>query len=324
MSEKIKWKDALLRSNMPLEFEAARMLVAEGFAVNSDFRYSWNDSAERGESSVDLHAKTGIPFEIGKDPAAQIELLTDCTHRAPNTAALFLPDPNLPEISPVSPGHTIRVIDQFSPYIIEPDAVTVFESDLSVCYKGMEIDLKTGEVDNDLYQHGLQRLRNPLPRLFTENVMNFMTGSRSENIPFLFCPIFLTTSPLYVLRKDVTLEEIANADKLEEVGISVPYLIMYANLSPKFKTVCVNECRQMREILRTEKGMEIEMKKVRYYNNHFNLPFTIIDALTVPEYYFMNAFFSQFFVCSSKHFHDLVTALKKTIIEAVETRKILV
>lgn len=319
----MKWKEALLLSNLPLEFDAARLLVDEGFTVNSDFRYAWDSTGMARDSAIDLHAKTFFPFPEFPDKAVQVELLVDCRHRCPGTVGIFLPDPNPAGASRISPGNTVRVIDQFSPCLIHPDAMTAFDAALPVCYKGMEVNLTSGEVDETLFTTGLWQLQNPLPRLLTENVLGFLTGPRAANFPFFFCPVLLTTSALYVLKKDIRLNEIECAENVQELGVQTPFLIMCSDMSPDFKARCISESARLKPLLRTEKAMEIEMKKARYYNSHFNLPFTIIDALNAADYYYMNTFFTRFIICSNACFPEFVRKLKQASVNALKTHEIL-
>ncbi|QTA80605.1 Uncharacterized protein dnl_29150 [Desulfonema limicola] len=314
----MKWKDALLLSSMPLEFETGRFLVDQGFAVNSDFRYTWKDFEIINDSAIDIYAKANISSSELINKYLQIELLIDCKHRSPDTVGLFLPDINLPGHSFTS-GNTIRMIDQFSPYVIDPDTKTGFESDLLLCYKGMEIDLETGDINDLIYKKGLSKLQNALPRLFSENIMTFLAGPPEENIPFLFCPILLTTAPLYVMKKNISLEEIRSASEVKEVGIEVPFLVMRSDISPGFKSICIKESSCLKEIVRTDNAMSIEMRKARYYNSLFNLPFTIIDAFNSAEYFYLNTFFTQFIVCNNKEFPLFINSLKQTAKSAFNT-----
>ncbi|MEZ4528562.1 MAG: hypothetical protein R2941_21825 [Desulfobacterales bacterium] len=319
----MKWKEALLLSNMPLEFDAARVLVDEGFVVNSDFRYAWDSTGMARDSAIDLHARTFFPFPESPDRAAQVELLVDCRHRSPETAGIFLPDPNPGGSSRSSGGNSVRVIDQFSPYLVPQDALIAFDADMPVCYKGMEVNLVSGEVDETLFTAGIWQLQNPLPRLLTENVLAFLTGPRTANFPFFFCPVLLTTSVLYVLKKDIRLDEIEHAENVQELGTQTPFLIMCSDMSPDFRARCISESGRLKPLLRTEKAMEIEMKKARYYNSHFNLPFTIIDALNAADYYYLNSFFTRFVICSNACFPEFVRKLKQASANALKTHEIL-
>jgi len=313
----MKWKNALLLSSMPLEFEAGRFLVDQGFAVNSDFRYAWKDFEIVSDTAIDIYAKGNIPSGA-IDEYLQVELLVDCEHRAPDKVGFFLPDINLPGHL-FSSGNTLRMIDQFSPYIIDPDIKNGFDSGLFLCYKGMEIDLQTGEINDFIYKKGLSKLQNALPRLFTENIMMFLSGPPEENIPFLFCPVLLTTAPLYVMKSNISLEQIQSASDVKEIGAEVPFLIMRSDISPGLKNICINESSRLKEIVRTDNAMSIEMKKARYYNSLFNLPFTIIDALNSAEYFYLNAFFTQFIICNNAEFPLFINTLKKNAKSAFNT-----
>lgn len=319
MSGPHKWKQALLMSNMPLEFEAAQLLSREGFAINSDFRYGFHEGERQRDTAIDLHARLRMGLTEDDDSGIPLELLVDCAHRAPRSAGLFLPDLNPEGLSPASPGHTLRMVDQFSPFVIGAEAVLGFDQDLPLCYKGMEINLDTGEVDEGVFRRGVWRLQNPLPRLVSENIHVQLTGARHRNRPFLFCPVLLTTAELYVMRADVTLQQISDAEDVREIGTRTPYLVIYSDLSPDFKQRCASEFDRLRPLLREEKAEEIERKKARFYGNRFNLPFTILDALMAADYFYLNFFFTQFVICSNDAFPSLVRTLKRNAENALRS-----
>lgn len=208
------WKKALLESNMPLEFEASRVLVSRWFSVNADFKYVWSDSEAFKDAAVDLHAVSALVFANRQEAEARIELLVNCESRHPDILWVFLPDPNRPEFSPRRSGAALRVIDQFSPFVISPDPSAAFEAGLTLYFQGVEIDAGTGEAPRSSYKKRLSQLQNALPRLFTENALGCLTGPPPENLPFLFCPVLLTTAPLYVIQREV---ELANIQAAESV-----------------------------------------------------------------------------------------------------------
>ncbi len=314
------WKKALLESSMPLEFEASRVLVSWGFSVNADFKYAWSDSEAFKDAAVDLHAVSALPFANRQEAEARIELLINCESRHPDVLWMFLPDPNRPEFSPGRSGAALRVIDQFSPFVISPEPSAAFDAGLTLCFRGVEIDAGTGETPGSSYKKSLSQLQNALPRLFTENTLECLTGPTPENRPFLFCPVLLTTAPLYVIQRDVELADIQAAESVTEIGDPHPFLVLYSDYSPDFKARCMDESSVLKDLLRTDEAMEIEMKKVRYYNSHSNLPLTIIDAVTSGQYAYLNAFFTRFIVCSLDGFPQLVDALKQAADDALATR----
>ncbi|OQX28249.1 MAG: hypothetical protein BWK80_01160 [Desulfobacteraceae bacterium IS3] len=325
MSDNLKWKAGLLSSSMPLELEASRTLVSKGFAVSSNYKYDQSESGFINDFSVDIHAKAYTPFSGSqkKGATAQLELLIECRQRHPKTAWLFMPDANISASSPAAPGNMIRMVDKFSSYIIESNAGAEFDAKLPVCQKGIEIDMEDGEADESAVRQGVDRLQNALPHLLTENVLAYIEANPAENIPFLFCPIFLTNIPLLLLNKDTDIKEIEACSDIREIAAEVPYLMMKTDYNSDFKSRCVNEIQRLEELHTSEEAMIIERKRAAYYESPFNLPFTIIDALIAADRYYMNAFFTQFVICSHSHFPDFVETVKDTVESALETRKYL-
>src|ERR1051325_785717 len=104
MSKDSKWKSRLLSSSLPLEYEAAKLLVSRGFGVDSDYSYSRDDSGVVKDFSVDVHGTAYAPFSKRKNLEIQLSLLVECKQRNPNVKWLFFPDPNKGELSPITLG----------------------------------------------------------------------------------------------------------------------------------------------------------------------------------------------------------------------------
>ena len=321
MSDNLKWKSALLSSNMPLEFEASNILVSKGFAVHSGFKYSINDSGVIKDAPVDIHAAAHTPFSDMKKATARIEFLIECRHRHRNHIWLFLPDMNKPDFSPVTLGNTIRIVDQFSPYAVESKASFHFDSKIPVCHKGIEVDTEHGNVSDTVFKEGLARLQYALPRLLTENTLFYLNNHPDDNIPFLFCPILLTTAKLFVASENMNIIQIEASSAIEDIAVQVPYLIIYSDYGPDFEYQCKTECNRLKKFQRSDKATLIEQKRARYYGTQQNLPFTIIESLINAERYYLNTFFTQFIICDKPHFEELVNTIKKTVTSALRTRK---
>ncbi|QTA86329.1 hypothetical protein [Desulfonema magnum] len=323
MTDNMKWKNALLSSGMPLELEAAKILTTNGFTVHSNYKYDQGDSRFVKDISVDLHAKAYPPFSDSDGITAQVELLVECRQRHSDATWLFLPDLNKPDFSPVTLGNTLRVIDKFSSYVIESDAAVAFDADMPICQKGLEIDMVKGDADESAFRHGLSQLQYALPRLLTENVLSYIEVQPDKNIPFLFCPVFLTNSQLFVLNKDTTSEQIQACSEIREIATESPCLVMYLDYTRDFEFQCISEVSRLKGLQRSDKAMVIERKKASYYETRFNLPFTIIESLITADRYYLNAFFTQFIICTSHYFPTLVNTIKKTAESALETRKLI-
>ncbi len=326
MTDVPKWKAGLMASGMPLKFQAANILVSKGFSVRTDYQFGREAPSEqtpfqRRDSRVDLYAVAHSPFSKPEKVTAQVELLAECVHRPSDAAWLFLPDPNTGDGSPAAPGRTVRAVDQFSHYVLGESALASLDDDLTICQAALEVDLETGRTDYAAIGQGLTRLQHALPRLFSENVMGYMTAPTQENVPFIFCPILITTAPLYVMEPGMDMARFAGADRIGDIAAERPYLMMYLDYGPEFETLCRTECGQMTVLQRSDEAMLIEQKRARHADSQNYLPFTIIDALVTGERFYLAAFFTQFIVCTLPSFPELLDLLKKTTSSVLRSRK---
>ncbi len=319
MPDNMKWKYGLLSSSMPLELEASRVLTSKGFTVSSNYKYDKGNTESVRNLSVDLYAKTSF-LGTGR---AKLEILMECRHRHPNMAWFFMPDPNPAETSPAIPGNAIRIVDKFSSYVIESAAAAAFDAGMPVCQKGLEIDTATGDVDESPFRQGLSQLQYAIPYLLTENVLYYMEEDPVENLPFIFCPIFLASPKLFVLKKEVSAGEIEASSHIEDVADETPHLMMHLDYSKDFETRCISEVSRLKELQRSDKAMIVERKRAGYYETDFNLPFTIIESLMDADRCYLEVLFTQFLICNRSHFPGLVDTIKATATSALETQRLL-
>lgn len=313
------WKEALLRSSLPLEFEAVRHLTAAGFSVNADLGAS-------ADGGVDIHAR--IPLFPDESPGAQggpgvLELLVACAHRSPEAQALFLPHPDPHGMDMASPGRALRVVDHFSPFVVAPEEIDSFDEETPLCARGLELDPSTRMVDEDFFRHVIRKLQAPLPRLMADNIVAALTGPEEANLPFLFCPVLLTTAPPRVLKSGAGLEDIVAASHLEDVTDPAPRLVLISDLGADFQSRRRTEMNRLAVLTRGEKIQKIEMKKARYYNSRFHLPLTLMDSLMEGQYVTLSRFFSRFVVCHRNDFASLVDRMVRTARRALSTSLVL-
>lgn len=319
------WKQALLDSNMPLEYEAAQTLVAEGFAVGAGFKHARHEQPPVAETAVAMHAVGEPPFSRENGAHGRLDLLVECRHCFPGARFLFLPDPNPAPSKPVPAGHAIRAVDQFSPYVIENNAGKDFERSAAFCYRGLAINPETGQADPEALEADIDGLQYALPRLFSENVINVFSGPPEQNLPFFFCPILVTTARIWVAKPErMSVEAVQKAERISQFADERPYLILYSDYGPDFRSQCRYQCRALEILLHeSDEAMSIEQRKARYYQSRWNLPFTLIDGLLTGERYHLNRFFTQFLVCNQSAFGQLIAALKATVLQSLESRVLL-
>ena len=312
MSDSFSWKDMLLSSGIPMELDAARLLIAEGFSVNSNINYILNHGDSSFNGGIDLHGEIHLPFGEN-DNSVYFDLLINCSFCHKDAVWMFSPNPNIRDIFYKNSGTAIRIIDQFSPFMIPQEEFAGFESQSPQSFRGMEINIATGEDSGADFMTKLFRLQYFMPTLIIDRIFTFLAGRPDDNFPFLICPVLLTTAPIYLLDEDITPEDIEKASGIDDISSKKPYLIMETNIGPDFKHLCMKQARPLEKLLRTDEAMEIEMKKARFYQSRSNLPFTIIEAFIMGDYFYLSRFFTHFFICSADSFPNFIRQLKSMV-----------
>jgi len=321
LSDTSPWKTGLLASGLPLESEVAALLVGAGFRVDTDFKFRRPEGEATGESSVPLRARAAAPLSDPERAAASVDLLFECRHRDPQTAWLFLPEVNEPSRSPVVKGNTIRVVDKFSPYAMDPSATAGFDVQMPICRKGLEIEAGHGNVCRREPDGGLEQLQYVLPRLLIEAISSHLGGPPGKNAPFMFCPILLTTARLLVADKGMSAESVERAVGLEELAEEVPCLIAHRDFGPDFASFCRQEFRVLEGLESHDGTLIVERKRAGHFRSDAELPVAIIESLIAGRPEWLQRFFTQFVVCTASKLPALIESIRRAVDAAVETRK---
>ena len=104
MAKNSSWKSKLLSSGVPLEFEAAKILTAKGFAVDADYTFTRIYEGVSKDASVDIMGTGYLPLNDRNSVKAELYLLIECKYRSPKTQWLFLPEINDPDFNPDPDG----------------------------------------------------------------------------------------------------------------------------------------------------------------------------------------------------------------------------
>src|ERR1044072_9186033 len=295
MTSKRTWKDGLLSSSLPLEFEVAKILVSRGFAVEADYTFSRYDANILKNFSADIYASAYPPFSDEDKINAAIFLLLECKYRTPNKRWLFMPEPNSPRLSNFIIGHTIRVVDEFSPYYFSnKSAIYAIESKLPVCYKGAEINLTDGDVYDADIKQGIAQLRYALPRLLKDSILGYINRHPEDNVPFIFCPILVTTANLHLMNKKTTLPKVKAASDLGNISKQVPYLILYSDYGPYFEGHCRREFVDLANVSENQQLPEIERKhsEGKGRQNRLDSPYYLLGGLVQEARHYMLRYFT--------------------------------
>ncbi|ABW27593.1 hypothetical protein AM1_2585 [Acaryochloris marina MBIC11017] len=296
----------------------AKSLVSHGFSIDADYTYARDDSGIAKDFSVDLKASAFLPFSNPNKITAQLELLVECKQRNPNVKWLFCPDPNRADFSPIVLGRTIRTIDRFSQKFFRSNATVEFDENAHHCYKGVEVDESDGRVYDAEIKHGISQLQYALPRLISEAALFNLYGHREDSIPFIVCPILLTTAELLVAHNKLTANMVEDATVLTDIAKSTPYLVLYSDYGPDFERHCTRECSKLGQ-LDFDEFNDIEKYRAENGEYGFYLPSFLCKSLSEGRRFTLVQYFTQFVICQTSNFDTLMTDIKKATSKAART-----
>jgi hypothetical protein len=312
-----KWKSKLVSSSIPLEFEVAKLLASNGFAISADFTYSRNDSGIIKDFSTDINATGYLPLSDPNKMQGKLELLIECKQRYPSIKWLFFPDPNNPDFSPITLGRTISAVDEFSLLFFPRNVTVPFDETMDFCYKGVEINEESGQVHDSELKHGIAQLQYALPRLLTENIMSSLRGG-VDSVPFLYCPILLTTAELFVANDTLTTEDVENSTSISDFAKQVPFLVLFSEYGPDFEKHCQNECSPLANLSRFDSARFIQNYRRNNGEYEHQLPMFLGSryANGLPDVLISS--FSQFVICTMSEFQTLVNKITEISTNAVD------
>jgi hypothetical protein len=232
-----------------------------------------------------------------------------------------MPDPNLDDFSPFTFGSTIRIIDEFSSYIIDGNKTVEFDNNFPTCYKGTEIDLGNQSVHDNELKHGIAQLQYALPRLFTNNVLFWLRPYAEDNVPFFFCPILLTTAELLLTKESASINEFKKLTSIDEITTKAPCLLIYSDYGPDFETHCSKECNNLAKLEEYDVIKALESKKLKSMKSELEYPSVIGKSLVNAERFSLQMYFTQFIICTYSEFPKLIDDIKKIVKSATKTRK---
>lgn len=224
-----KWKDALLKTSLPLEFLVAEKLAKIDFDVSGEFTFvRKNEQNIDTEFSVDLRASRAL-YRGEYDEWAQINLLIECKYNYPGVKWVFAPHPQEPalitEVITVFQDLSIKQIANEGIHTLYFDRRRLFDDPLHLCIKGIE--LHEADANTQSITRGLHQLKWAIPHLVSDLIKSQMSVIEIgwSKIEFI-CPILVTTASLYVLRTGLNLSNFQNAENLDAVSSKVEALMV--------------------------------------------------------------------------------------------------
>jgi hypothetical protein len=209
MSEK-SFKEALLKSGLPLEYEVNTFLKSLNFI--SDFEYSY---LKYDENNIEKEFSYDISASLIKDPH-YLDFMIECKYKVENTNWVFLPEdrggPN--EIYPLD---FIHVIDHFSKTKSPVYNDYIYPELCPPCTKGIEL-YGNGNNNDKTIEQAVSQLSSAFAEKIADAFMHQIEELMVHEMIFYQIPVIVTTANLYRLKENITIKEIKESDNFETIA----------------------------------------------------------------------------------------------------------
>ncbi|SFN25002.1 hypothetical protein [Salegentibacter flavus] len=220
-----KWKDFLLKSSLPLEYEVKQKLKDLGFWTEYDFSYLRNNENNvLTEFSYDIDATK----EIGNH---SFELMIECKFRDDSTNWLFLPEKYNDSDRGIGMNSFLNTNDFFYKYDY-PDFFKVlgFKETAKLCSKGIEIN-STGQNPKTITQAVSQLSFALIEKAISAFKKQIEHSELDGHFIYHHIPIIVTTANLYRLKNDISISDIRSSTDIIQVAEKEKMVLMEPPLS---------------------------------------------------------------------------------------------
>lgn len=269
-AESTKWKDYLLKSGIPLEYEVMQYLQQKGCVGNYEHTYMRND-------------ENGIPNEFSFDITSSFikgrnffDLMIECKYRDPSTNWIFVPEDgygglnDIPSHGFINPNDHFNKKNKFSPFDFEPLA--------KLCGKGIEIT-SNGPNPKTINQ-AIKQLSYAMADKVISGMEHQIDGLMG-NSEFIFydIPIIVTTANLYRLKENITIEELKKSKKIEEVGVREDCIVLDGNIGSDLENFNLSKFSNFVQ----SRGKEFLEKELVSFNEDIDFVFSVIAKHYCPQ-----------------------------------------
>lgn len=237
------WKDLLLKSGLPFEYEVKQNFSKQGCTVYDEYIYSRADENNiQKDFSYDLDAN----YWRG----ASIDFMIECKFKTKDTNWFFLPDP-FAYLNDIYRDDFFHIGDYFVNPRFAFSRIEVRNKAFigPLCGKGVEI------LDNNFIETNIRKAINQISYAFIEKVIEGINEQLQTEMffdtAFITVPIIITNAKLNIINENVTVKQIQNAKSIEEVSEQRDFLIHRSKIG--------NDLRNY------------NLKKLKeYFNNNFD------------------------------------------------------
>ncbi len=272
MSKDSKWKDFLLKSGLPLEYEIKEYLENNGFITNFEYTYlRENQENQITEFSYDIDATYAYPPFF-------FELMIECKYRHNSTKWLFLPE-DYEGVDETNFTSFLHFNDHFNKNGRYPNSEYPFKF-ADLCSKGIEITTE-GQNPKTIDQAMAQ-----LSYAMAEKIISGMHHQTDEILSksfngtiFFPIPIIITTSELYRLNENVSIEEIRGCNDITEIATKTNKLIIKNSTGVNLERFNYTKFKSFEE----EVGKNILEQKLNTFNEDLDFVWSVISKNYSPQ-----------------------------------------
>ena len=264
-----KWKDFLLKSSIPLEYEVKQFLDKYGCVSNYEYTYLKQD-----ENEVINEFSYDIDSSYIKDNHF-FELMIECKYRDSSTNWIFTPEnyggiDEIEHFSFINPNDHFTQSHKFSGLDFEPYA--------PLCGKGIEINTN-GQNPKSITQAINQLSYGMAEKIIAgmEHQIEKLLGT--TEIIFYNIPIILTTANLFRLKENVTIKEIKKASEITEISTKEDCLVIKTPTGKHLENYNLAKFAGFIE----KYGVEELTKKLKSFNNDIGFVCSVIAESYSPS-----------------------------------------
>ncbi len=213
-----KWKDLVLKSSLPLEYEVKTYLDSKGCVSHFDYSYMHLDEQNTPKAfSYDIDAGY---IRYGH----YINIMVECKYRHRTVNWFFLPETygGPDDFAPLEFMHPINEFINEDNYLI---CDTLYPETLSpLVSKGVEI------LSDKVNTKSIRQATNQLAYSFAEHITSAIVHQIDKLLvhDFVFChvPVIITTANLYRLKDTITIQDVENADEVKDISTEHGILVL--------------------------------------------------------------------------------------------------
>lgn len=308
------WKDALLKTSLPLEYLVAEKLSKLRCGIQGEYHYLRpNEQGILSEFSVDIWAVSSL-LKKNNVMWGNLNYLIECKYCYPSVKWLFAPHTktdtqHLFEIS------IIHTLDRLcTKQIWDKKPLWRLIKQFPLCFKGVELHPNDATAQN--IERGRSQLRYGLTRLAVHLSETQMMHLHDEDLYLEFvCPILVTTADLYVLKAGLNLDDFKNADSPANIATKVSALILtnpYSHLFSTYSDEILSDLHKKKPDINTR--LE-QLKKLKT-----KMSGQLEDNRNISESFWfdwgMREVSERILVINYNEFESLVKKLRQTVIKA--------